>query len=62
MSKLIDVNFDKKIELPKISMHALSVTLPVINIEKGVKIIHKFWGCIRKYLVTLNLIIVLRFC
>ena len=37
MPKLIDVNFDKEIELPKISTCALSVTLPVINIEKALK-------------------------
>ena len=37
MLKLIDVNFDKEIELPKISTCALSVTLPVINIEKALK-------------------------
>ena len=37
MPKLIDVNFDKEIELPKISKCALSVTLPVVNIEKALK-------------------------
>ena len=35
MPKLIDVNFDKEIELPKISTCALSVT--VVNIEKALK-------------------------
>ena len=35
--KLIDANFDKEIELPKISTCALSVTSPVINIEKVLK-------------------------
>ena len=37
MPKLIDVNFDKEIELPKISTCALSVTLPAVNIEKALK-------------------------
>ena len=38
MRKVIDVDFDKEIELPKISTCVLSVTLPVINIEKALKI------------------------
>ena len=38
MPKLIDVNFDKEIELPKISTCTLSVTLSVINMEKALKI------------------------
>ena len=38
MPKLIVMNFDKQIELPKISRCALSVTLPVMNIEKALKI------------------------
>ena len=37
MLKLIHVNFDKEIELPKISTCAFSFTLPVINIEKALK-------------------------
>ena len=37
MPKLIDMNFDKEIELPKISTCAFSFTLPVINIEKALK-------------------------
>ena len=37
MPELIDVNFVKEIELPKISTCTLSVTLPVINIEKALK-------------------------
>ena len=37
MPKLINVNFHKEIELTKISTCALSVTLPVINIEKALK-------------------------
>ena len=37
MPKLIDVNFDKEIELPKISARALSVALPVTNIKKALK-------------------------
>ena len=37
MPKLIDVNFDKEIELPQISTCALSVTLPVVNIDKALK-------------------------
>ena len=37
MPELIDVNFDKEIELPEISVCALSVTLPIMNIEKALK-------------------------
>ena len=37
MPELIDVNFDKEIELLKISVCALSVTLPLMNIEKALK-------------------------
>ena len=36
--------------------------MPKLIDVKGVKNINKFRGCIRKYLVTLNLIIFLRFC
>ena len=42
MPKLIVMNFDKQIELPKISKCALSVTLPVMNIEKALKILINF--------------------
>ena len=59
--KPIDVNFDKEIIIEHFDVY-FNCNTDSNKHRKGVKNIHKFRKWIWKYLVTLNLILVLRFC